>query len=182
MKKIKTLASMLMILVLLMNLAACGGGGGSTPTATPTATPAPNTGGDSGDSDIVEDDDVLYVEYDLDALYDNLDYSFDGYTDVGVYVGFAYNEAENFGMILILDEEAMEYVAFVGEAEFDETYVTIYDDVSNVDFTVEFWVEDDEIYMIDLGEEFGVAEVEQIAVEDLIASLEYAVLEADLVA
>ena len=113
------------------------------------------------------------IEYDIDVISENITEAYAGATDQGEYIGLGVNEDGSFALMFVFTPE--EHITFVGEAETEETFVSIEDVINGLTISFEVIEVSEDGMIIDLGD-FGMGTLATITVEELVDAL-VAVLE-----
>jgi len=156
---------------LCASLAACGGGAPEAPAVNNQKDQ--DEGGDEDQGvDQEQDEDAgggaAAIEYDIDAIRNNLTEAYGGVTENGEYMGFGVNNDGSFAIMIFFTPE--QHVTFVGSAVIDGDKVSIQDEVNGLEITFQVLFGDDGGVIIDIGE-YGQGAMGAISVDNLVDTL-----------
>lgn len=180
-KSISKLIALMLCVVMCVLLTACGSSkkddapssqavSEKSAEAPASTAPAETTSKEHAPAEVEKpaDSDEEYIEYDIDIIRSNITEAYGGAMENGEYVGFGINDDGSFALMLFFDAD--QHITFVGEAEIQDTFVTIYDDVNELEITFEVTYGDDDGIIIDIGE-YGAGALAAITVDDLVETL-----------
>jgi len=142
---------------LCASLAACGGGAPEAPAVNNQKDQDEDAGGGEA-----------VIEYDIDAIRNNLTEAYGGVTENGEYMGFGTNDDGSFAIMVFFTPE--QHVTFVGSAVIDGDKVSIQDEVNGLEITFQVLFGDDGGVIIDIGE-YGQGAMGAISVDNLVDTL-----------